>query len=51
MNKKELNEIKKLFGIKNCSVTRVAGCYVDAEKKRKSNLQQEFPFLAGGGDF
>ena len=34
MIKSELGEIKKLYTPKNCSVTRIAGCYVDAEKNK-----------------
>lgn len=32
MNKKEANEIKKLFTPAGCAITRICGCYVDAEK-------------------
>lgn len=45
MNKREINEIKKLFTIKNCGITRLCGCYVDAEKNIKSQWEQFFPSL------
>mgnify|MGYP002421347585 CR=1 FL=1 len=32
MNKKEIAEIKKLFTPSHCAITRICGCYVDAEK-------------------
>lgn len=41
MNKKEVLEIKKIFTPANCCITRIAGCYVDAEKeKRMENVSQ-----------
>ncbi len=42
MNRAEVSEIKKLFHIKNCSVTRICGCYVDGEKEIKAQWQQPF---------
>lgn len=44
MNRQEISEIKKLFQIKNCAITRICGCYVDGEKNIKAQWQQ--PFLA-----
>lgn len=44
MTKQEVSEIKKLFTPRNCSITRVTGCYVDAEKNIKSTFAQ--PFLS-----
>jgi len=38
MNKKEANEIKKLFTPAGCAITRICGCYVDAEKNKKTEL-------------
>ena len=35
MNKKEILEIRKQFTPKNCAITRICGCYVDAEKEKK----------------
>lgn len=42
MNKTEVSEIKKLFKISNCSITRICGCYVDGEKNIKAQWQQPF---------
>ncbi|MCM1569434.1 MAG: DUF4317 domain-containing protein [Roseburia sp.] len=42
MIKQEINEIKKLFTPKNCSITRICGCYVDGEKNKKTELSQAF---------
>lgn len=42
MTKQEINEIKKLFTAKNCSITRICGCYVDGEKNKKTELNQAF---------
>ena len=42
MTKQEINELKKLFTTKNCSITRICGCYVDSEKNKKTELNQAF---------
>lgn len=42
MNKKEISEIKKLFTTTHCAVTRICGCYVDAEKNQKTKLKEAF---------
>lgn len=42
MNKKEISEIKKLFTLKNCSITRLCGCYIDGEKNIRSQWEQVF---------
>lgn len=42
MTKQEISEIKKLFTIKNCSLSRICGCYVDGEKNKKTELKQAF---------
>lgn len=42
MTKQDISEIKKLFTLKNCSVTRICGCYVDGEKNKKTELKQTF---------
>lgn len=42
MIKQEISEIKKLFTERNCSITRICGCYVDGEKNKKTELKQEF---------
>ena len=45
MNKTELGEIKKLYTPKNCSITRIAGCYVDGEKNKKTVFSKPFTSL------
>lgn len=42
MNKKEILEIRKQFTPANCSITRICGCYVDAEKNKKTELKKAF---------
>ncbi len=45
MIKSELSEIKKLYTPKNCSVTRITGCYVDGEKTKRSVFSKSFNSL------
>ena len=40
MNKKEITEIKKQFTPANCAITRICGCYVDAEKNKKTKIKE-----------
>lgn len=42
MNKKEVLEIRKQFSPENCTITRIRGCYVDAEKNIKTELKEAF---------
>lgn len=42
MTKQEIAELKKLLTQKNCSITRICGCYVDGEKNKKAELKQAF---------
>lgn len=42
MNKKEIAEIKKQFTQDKCAITRICGCYVDGEKKKKTELKEAF---------
>ncbi len=42
MNKKEISEIKKRFNKTKCSITRICGCYVDAEKEKRLTLKEAF---------
>ena len=42
MIKQEISELKKLFTQRNCSITRICGCYVDGEKNKKMELKQAF---------
>lgn len=45
MNKLEISEIKKLLNKDKCHITRLCGCYVDAEKNIKTTLKQAFGSL------
>lgn len=45
MNKKEISEIKRRFTKTKCSVTRLCGCYVDAEKNKRLTLKEAFQGL------
>lgn len=42
MNHKEISEIKKRFTKTKCSITRICGCYVDAEKNKRLTLKEAF---------
>lgn len=42
MNKKEVAEIKRLFHPDRTPITRVCGCYVDAEKNKKTRIKEAF---------
>lgn len=42
MNKKEINEIKRRFKKEGCSIQRMAGCYVDAERNKLCSFVQTF---------
>ncbi len=42
MTKRDISELKKLLTPKNCSITRICGCYVDGEKNKKTRIQQAF---------
>ena len=42
MNRKDIAEIKKQLKEDRCCLTRICGCYVDAEKQRKTELSQTF---------
>lgn len=42
MTKQDISELKKLLTPKNCSVTRICGCYVDGEKNIKTEFKQAF---------
>lgn len=46
MNKKEVSEIKKLFTPARCAITRICGCYVDAEKEKRTELKEAFLSLS-----
>ncbi len=42
MIKAELSELKKLMTQKNCSITRICGCYVDGDKNKKATFSRSF---------
>lgn len=42
MNKKEVNELKRRFTKEGCTISQMAGCYVDAEKNRVCTFQKGF---------
>ncbi|MCD7746579.1 MAG: DUF4317 domain-containing protein [Lachnospiraceae bacterium] len=42
MNKKEVAELKRLFHPDRTPITRICGCYVDAEKNKKAKLKEAF---------
>lgn len=42
MIKKEINEIKGLYKLEECSIARICGCYVDGEKNKITNINQRF---------
>ncbi len=42
MNKKEIAEIRRQFTPERCAVTRICGCYVDAEKNIKTRMKEAF---------
>lgn len=42
MNRKEVNEIKKLFNNENCCISRICGCFVDVDKNKKVEIKDAF---------
>lgn len=42
MNKKEILEIRKQFTNDNCTISRICGCYVDAEKQIRTEFKEAF---------
>jgi hypothetical protein len=42
MIKKDILEIRKQFTHENCCITRICGCYVDAEKEKKLEIKDAF---------
>ena len=42
MIKKEINEIKGLSKLEECSIARICGCYVDGEKNKITKINQRF---------
>lgn len=42
MNRKEVNEIKKLLNPANCCISRICSCYVDSDKNKRTELKESF---------
>ena len=43
MNRKEINEIKALYdSVQDCSILRLAGCYVNGEKNKVKTFNESF---------
>lgn len=42
MNKKEVSEIRRQYVPDRCTISRICGCYVDAEKNIKTTLKEAF---------
>ncbi len=42
MNKKEISEIRRQFVPERCTISRICGCYIDAEKNIKTQMQETF---------
>lgn len=42
MNRKEVNEIRKLFTQENSCITRICGCFVDPDKNKKVEIKDAF---------
>ena len=43
MNRKEINEIKALYDtIQDCSILRLAGCYVNGERNKVKTFNESF---------
>ncbi len=42
MNKKEIAEIRRLFTEKRCAITKICGCYVNADKEKAATFENTF---------
>ena len=42
MNKKEISEIKKQLSPEHCAITRISGCYVNADKEKVTEFTEAF---------
>lgn len=45
MNKQEVLEIRRLFTKENSRITRICGCYITAEKEKRSQIREAFASL------
>lgn len=51
MNKKEVLEIKKLFTMNKCCISRICGCYVDGNKNKITTFKEAFLSLSEEEEF
>lgn len=51
MNKKEVLEIKKLFTVNKCCISRICGCYVDGNKNKITTFKEAFLSLSEEEEF
>ena len=42
MTRKELNEIKSQYTLENCGILRLCGCYVDGERNKITQFNENF---------
>ena len=42
MNKREISEIKRLYTKERCCISRLCGCYVDADKNKVTRFREAF---------
>lgn len=45
MDKTEVNELRKLFTIEKCQISKIVGCYVNGDKKKLANIDEFFGVL------
>lgn len=45
MEKKEINELRKLFTLEKCGISKVVGCYVNGDKVKLANIDELFGVL------
>lgn len=45
MTRKELNEIKSQYTLEDCGILRLCGCYVDGERNKITQFNENFPNL------
>ena len=42
MTRKELNEIKSQYTLEDCGILRLCGCYVDGERNKITQFNENF---------
>ena len=45
MEKNEINELRKLFTLEKCGISKVVGCYVNGDKVKLANIDELFGVL------